>query len=167
MKYPKTVKEVIEALKEHNDYVEKNDYDNYCDFVIGATLALEKAGLIDCTEAGTRPENEVYEDSWRFIKEEDGKIEVRWQVFDVVGNVPMRGYIAMPKGQEDIGYVRLVSVSREMDEDAEGEDMYDIVAIYERCEVSDLADIVDIELDMAYKDYVKEEKEKHEGEWDD
>jgi hypothetical protein len=153
MKYPETIKELIEALKEYNDYEKEHDGDKYCDYVLGATLELEDKGLIDCTEAGTRPEEEIWEDSWRFIKEEDGKIEVRWQVWDKTGNIPMRGYLAMPKGQEDIGYVRLVSVSREMDSD--DDDSYDIVAIYERCDNAEVVDAVDIDLDIAYKNYMK------------
>lgn len=153
MKYPETIKELIEALKEYNDYEKEHDCDKYCDYVLGATLELEDKGLIDCTEAGTRPDEEIWEDSWRFIKEEDGKIEVRWQVWDKTGNIPMRGYIAMPKGQEDIGYVRLVSVSREMDSD--DDDSYDIIAIYERCDNTEVVDAVDTDLDIAYKHYMK------------
>jgi len=154
MKYPETINELIMALKEYNDYEKEHEYDHWCDYILGATLKLENNGLIDCTEAGTRPEEKVWEDSWRFIKEEDGKIEVRWQVFDTVGNVPMRGYIAMPKGQEDIGYVRLVSVSREIDGD---DDSYDIIAIYERCDNKEVIDAVDIDLDITYKNYMKKE----------
>jgi hypothetical protein len=98
-KYPETINELIDALKEYNDYEDTHEYDDWCDFVLGATLDLDSEGLIDCTQAGTNPEEEIWQDSWRFIKEEDDKIEVRWQVWDAVGNVPMRGYIAMPKGQ--------------------------------------------------------------------
>ena len=160
MTYPETVNELIKELKNYNDYEKEHEYDFYCDFILGATLALETAGLIDCSEAGTRPEEEVWEDSWRFIKEEDGKIEVRWRIFDKVGNVPMRGYIAMPKGQEDIGYVRLISASREIGEDYE--DMYDVIAIYERCDNEEVVDAVDTDLAMAYRNYIKEEKNKEE-----
>jgi hypothetical protein len=152
-KYPETINELIDALKEYNDYEDTHEYDDWCDFVLGATLDLDSEGLIDCTQAGTNPEEEIWQDSWRFIKEEDDKIEVRWQVWDAVGNVPMRGYIAMPKGQEDIGYVRLVNVSREMDSD--DDDSYDIVAIYERCDNAEVVDAVDIDLDIAYKNYMK------------
>ena len=155
MKYPETIKDLIKALKEYNDYEKEHDYDQWCDYILGATLKLEDNGLIDCTEAGTRPEKEIWEDSWRFIKEEDGKIEVRWKVWDAVGNVPMRGYIAMPKGQEDIGYVRLISVSRDMDN--EDDDVYDIVAIYERCNNDEVIDAVDTDLDVEYKKYMKTE----------
>lgn len=164
MKYPETINELLMALKEYNNYEKKHDGDDYCDFILGATIDLGNAGLIDCTEAGTRPDDGIWEDSWRFIKEEDGKIEVRWQVFDTVGNVPMRGYIAMPKGQEDIGYVRLVSVSREMYEDAEGEDMYDIIAIYERCDNEEVVDAVDTDMKCMYNKYAIKAEKKNKGE---
>lgn len=162
MKYPETVSELIIALKEYNTYENEHEYDEYCDFILGATLDLGNAGLIDCTEAGTRPDEEVYEDSWRFIKEEDGKIEVRWQVFDTVGNVPIRGYLAMPKDKEDIGYVRLVSVSRDMDH--EYEDMYDIVAIYERCNNEEVVDAVSTDLKCMYNKYAIDAENKNKGE---
>ena len=66
MTYPETVNELIKELKNYNDYEKEHEYDFYCDFILGATLALETAGLIDCSEAGTRPEEEVWEDSWSF-----------------------------------------------------------------------------------------------------
>ena len=160
-KYPETIHELIDALKEYNDHKKEHDYDDYCDFILGATLDLENDGLIDCTQAGTNPEDEIWEDSWRFVKEEDGLIEVRWQVFDAVGNVPMRGYIAMPKGQEDIGYVRLVSVDREMDGD--DDDMYDVVAIYERCDNEEVVDAVSTGLKCMYNKYAIDAKKKNEG----
>ena len=38
MKYPETIKELIKALKEYNDYEKEHEYDKYCDYVLGATL---------------------------------------------------------------------------------------------------------------------------------
>ena len=67
----------------------------------------------------------------------------------------MHGYLIMPKGQEDIGEVRLVSVSRTMCKDYPNT-IEDIVAIYEKAHEDDGIETKS-DLDHAFKEYYKKE----------
>lgn len=156
-KIPETFDELVEALKEFPEYVkdENNEYDRWCDFIEGASIALEKDNLLDCTYP--RNDDEPHENCWRFIKQDGDKYELRFEVWDTPQAVPIHGYLIMPKGQEDIGEVRLVSVSRIMCEDYP-DTIEDIVAIYEKTHEDDGIE-TKFDLDHAFKKYYKKEIE--------
>lgn len=163
MKYPETVNELIQAVKEYNDYEKNNGIEWYSSFVLSASMDLQDVGFLDCSTAGIDIEEDRCEDSYRFIKEENGLIELRYQIWDASIRIPMYGYIIMPKGQEDIGYVRLVSVSRTMHEDHPDE-IDEMIMIYERCDNEEVVEEVDELLKDRYAKYAEEAKSINEGE---
>ena len=163
MKYPETVNELIQAVKKYNDYEKKSGTDEWCSFVLEASMDLQDVGFLDCSTAGIDLEEDRCEDSYRFIKEENGLIELRYQIWDASIRIPMYGYIIMPKGQKDIGYVRLVSVSRTMHEDYPDE-IDEMIMTYERCDNEEVVDEVNGFLKVGYAKYAEEAKGKNEGE---